>query len=264
MTAHPIPPPGWYDDPAGSDQERYWEGSRWTRNLRQRPAPVVVRQHTHAEPQQAVTLPQAPVTPQPYPGSPGRHYRMIRTTEDGVPLAGFAVRALATLVDTVLMSAIGALVGWPYLLRAWRGFLAAWRWMLDNPGQALQIDHFDYNVPATIVQLLVMGVSFVVQAVLVRVAGGTIGQLLFGLRVVPAEQGRTRRVPWQVSITRSAVWLAIMAASLVVLVPLMVSYLRPLWHPRLQTWHDSLARTQVITTRGPLARAVLGAGPTRN
>lgn len=25
---------GWYPDPAGSDKERYWDGSRWTRNLR--------------------------------------------------------------------------------------------------------------------------------------------------------------------------------------------------------------------------------------
>lgn len=30
---------GWYPDPAGSDRERYWDGSRWTRNLRTPPEP---------------------------------------------------------------------------------------------------------------------------------------------------------------------------------------------------------------------------------
>lgn len=30
---------GWYPDPAGSAKERYWDGTRWTRNLRNPPEP---------------------------------------------------------------------------------------------------------------------------------------------------------------------------------------------------------------------------------
>lgn len=32
-TAH-TPPPGWYDDPAGSAQLRWWDGAQWTEHLR--------------------------------------------------------------------------------------------------------------------------------------------------------------------------------------------------------------------------------------
>ncbi|MCB1254927.1 MAG: DUF2510 domain-containing protein, partial [Austwickia sp.] len=31
------PPPGWYDDPAGSALLRYWDGSSWTDRLADRP-----------------------------------------------------------------------------------------------------------------------------------------------------------------------------------------------------------------------------------
>jgi hypothetical protein len=31
--APPAVPPGWYPDPAGSAQQRYWDGTRWTEHL---------------------------------------------------------------------------------------------------------------------------------------------------------------------------------------------------------------------------------------
>ncbi|KQV07052.1 DUF2510 domain-containing protein [Leifsonia sp. Root112D2] len=31
-----TPPPGWYDDPAGSSQLRWWDGTQWTQHLRAR------------------------------------------------------------------------------------------------------------------------------------------------------------------------------------------------------------------------------------
>ena len=31
---------GWYPDPTDPDQERYWEGSRWTHNVREPVEPV--------------------------------------------------------------------------------------------------------------------------------------------------------------------------------------------------------------------------------
>ena len=37
-SATDLAPFGWYPDPAGSDQMRWWNGKRWTNNLeRQRP-----------------------------------------------------------------------------------------------------------------------------------------------------------------------------------------------------------------------------------
>ena len=38
------PPPGWYDDPRGSDRERWWDGIVWGEQTRRRaPAPTPVR-----------------------------------------------------------------------------------------------------------------------------------------------------------------------------------------------------------------------------
>lgn len=293
-----MPQPGWYDDPGGSTQERYWEGTRWTKNLRDRPAPLPgtgkqSAAHEH-QPAPRQSAPQHQPSPRPGPGMTPRQlppqgggapqqygppgpgprpgpvvghpgqapvaYKMVRTTEDGVPLAGFWQRALATLIDAVLMSIIGGLLAWPYLVRAWNAYNQVIDWMLANPGRTVAFSDYDYTTPATLVQFAILGVSFLTQVVLVRFFGGTLGQLLLGLRVVPAEKGLTRRVGWNTSLLRSGVWLAIMAATQVVLFPLMISYLRPLWHPRLKTWHDSVANTQVITTRGAFARSVLARG----
>lgn len=284
MTDQPHPQPGWYDDPGGSSQERYWEGTRWTKNLRDRPAPIpgvgkstegTIRVPQSASPMsrggdanltQRGTMPPpqgpgAPYTPGAVPGryppQPQGAYKMVRTTADGVPLASFWSRVAATIVDTILMSLIGGLIGWPYLVRAWNAYTQIFDWMLANPGQTVDFTDYDYATPASMVQFAILGVSFVVQVLMVRFFGGTIGQLLMGLRVVPSEKGLTPRVSWNTSLMRSAIWVAIMAASQAVLFPAVISYLRPLWHPRLKTWHDSLAHTQVITTRGEFAKSVL-------
>lgn len=195
--------------------------------------------------------------PGTYPPQSPIAYKMVRTTEDGVPLAGFWQRALATLIDVVLMSLIGGLVAWPFLVRVWRSLEQMMAWSLDNPGAAVPVQDYDYLTPFSAVQYVILAISFVSQVLLVRFFGGTVGQLLLGLRVVPSEKGLTRRVSWNTSLLRSGIWLAVMAASQVVLFPAVISYLRPLWHPRLKTWHDSMAGTQVITTRGPFAQSVL-------
>lgn len=273
MTQQPLPQPGWYDDPGGSNQERYWEGTRWTKNLRERPDPIP---GPDGDDRRAVVTSPAPA-PQPPAGmaqrgamSPPQYrpvpaptapapvgFKMVRTTQDGVPLAGFGIRALATAIDWVVMGVLGALLAWPWSVRVARSFEQMMAWSWANPGVVVPVQDFDYLTPFSIVQYVTVGACFVAQVLLVRLLGGTLGQLLLGLRVVPGEKGLVARVSWRTSLLRSAVWLAIMTISLSVLVPILFSYLRPLWHPRLKTWHDSVADTQVITTRGAFAQSAL-------
>ena len=262
-----APPPGWYPDPAGSEQERYWEGTRWTKNLRdaqedptvelKASEPVAVRPDPHTQVRPGTTPPpprppgtggaghfQAPI--HPYPMAVGKP----RVTADGVPLAAYWKRVVATLIDWVLTSLLGVLVGWSYARRAWNGFKEFFAWSMDNPGVWNDGSQFDYAVPASNLMMVVALVAFATQLPLVAKLGGTIGQVVMGLRVVPAGHGRTQRVSWATSLRRSAAWLAIHLTSMFLFfLPQLVSYLRPLWHPGRQTWHDSLAHTQVIDAR---------------
>ena len=48
-------PPGWYADPAGSPQSRWWDGTRWTEHLQAPAAPAY-----QAQPQAPAYQPQAP------------------------------------------------------------------------------------------------------------------------------------------------------------------------------------------------------------
>jgi Protein of unknown function (DUF2510) len=55
-------PAGWYPDPAGSTAKRWWDGSRWTDQLRQDeapPAPPSFGNYVHAEFRSVTPLPTA-------------------------------------------------------------------------------------------------------------------------------------------------------------------------------------------------------------
>jgi uncharacterized RDD family membrane protein YckC len=125
-----------------------------------------------------------------------------------------------------------------------------------------------YQMPAVPVQLAAdvqrlgfaqVGVYLVYSLVFLTTWGATIGMRLLGLKVVPAPPLGDRptppgavlapddKLPWGRAVVRSVVWAGFFLP-LFVLAQLL-NCLRPLWHPRRQTFHDSLARTVVIRRR---------------
>ncbi len=68
---HQLPPAGWYPDPAGTEQERWWGGVDWTDHLQPVVAPNALPPSAYENPfasEQSVETPAEPVVYQPMGG----------------------------------------------------------------------------------------------------------------------------------------------------------------------------------------------------
>ena len=225
-------PSGWYPDPANGAQERYWDGWQWSRNTRPR---------AHS----------APPRISPYQSGPPQ---AGARTADGAPLAGWWWRALAIVIDNVILGAVGAIVLAPIYLR----FLRAMSEAIAGAARAAQAGQpTPPLVPTDLLsasdQLIVTGVT-VALALLYIVAflrwkGATPGKLVCGLRVVPVDHGLSRApLPWQTVVIRAAIWVLPGLFSLLAVITV-IDALFPLWNPKRQALHDLAARTQVVALR---------------
>lgn len=268
-----LPPAGWYTDPGGSGRERYWEGTRWTKNLRDAASTPdwVDKQQANtppvADPAPVADSPRSPEgfaersVSSPLAPPPGAEAIRLRPgvarTGDGVPLASFLLRAAATALDFVVVVILGTLVALPYVTRIMSSLLRAQR---EGAGTT-DMAGYDYATPLLITQLITLGVAFVSQVLLVKFFGATVGQLVMGLRVVRVGEGLAEPgLGWLTSLKRSLVWLAIAVISVWALwLPMAFNYLRVLWTPRQQTLHDLFSGTQVITVRDSESEALFRA-----
>ena len=173
-------------------------------------------------------------------------------TDDGVPLAGWWLRVGAFLLDSLLVGAVAAALGWPYIRRI---IEASQLFINDSIEAANSSTGAVTSVPVwtdydlvnpmngfTLVQLLVLLAYLVVCYGLLS---GTLFQRAFGMRVVPTGRGLASRLGWVQSAARALIF------SLVTIVPLLpyLSYLMPLWSAKKQTLHDMVAGTQVVKRR---------------
>ena len=98
--------PGWHPDPVPPQPGqppllRYWDGARWTEHTAPAQTPAATQQYA------------APA----YPGSYGTAYAGVKppaTTPDGVPLAGWWGRALALIIDGLLVGVVAGIIAFPW------------------------------------------------------------------------------------------------------------------------------------------------------
>ena len=247
-------PGGWYPDPLDLARERYWDGWQWSRNTRESDVPPAYRQ-AHAAPVAPQPGPYGAGPATPYvtgPGAPAS--RQASATADGVPLAGWWWRALAGLIDALLVGTVSGLLTLPF----YRDLIGAFRTFWDA---ALRAAQTGAPAPATpnfaammtggdqvLVMLVTFAVGMAYHLPLLRVRGATLGLMACGLRVVPLDEGRSpARLTWSCVLVRALLWVLPGALSLRILT--VADVLLPLWHPKRQTLHDLAARTQVIKTR---------------
>jgi uncharacterized RDD family membrane protein YckC len=225
-------PSGWYPDPASAAQERYWDGWQWSRNTRPR---------AHSTPQ--------PVSP--YRPSPSR--ATVRTA-DGVPLAGWWWRALAVIIDSLILAVVGAILLAPIYLRFIRAMseaiaAAARAARAGQPSPALTPTDLLSARDQLLVTGVTVGLALAYTVMFLRWKGATPGKLVCGLRVVPVDQGLSRaRLPWQTVLVRAAIWVLPGLFSLLAVITV-IDALFPLWNPKRQALHDLVARTQVVAVR---------------
>lgn len=258
-------PGGWYADPAKPGQERYWDGWQWTRNVREGQAPPQqgVQQQWQQPPQQWDqgqwnNQPQQWQQPQQgwqQPG-PGYYYQGQPgpVTADGVPLAGWWWRVLATIIDSVLLyfvtQFILAVSGLSAAMGTVSNELAAYiTELLDVGGQPdlRYMMQVIYSSPVFWgIFVVSIAVAVVYSALMLRFTGATVGKLACGLKVVRTGQGRsTEKLPWRVAILRPLSQKLMEQINLLAL----IDVLFPLWDSKRQSLHDKAASTQVVKIR---------------
>ncbi|HHV21680.1 MAG TPA: RDD family protein [Propionibacterium sp.] len=237
-------PGGWYADPVDEQRERYWDGWQWTRNVRPRAG---------ARPVEPTSPTESPYGPGPAPyGAPGAGmvYRMVPTTADGVPLAGWWWRAAAAVVDYFLLSAVVQLISaiTPLGAGVARGQNAASAYFTEvlTTGGEMDFAFFlqQMNTPELIIVNVITTVLFIVySALMLRARGATLGKMLFRLRVVPVDEGTSAP-----GLAPAKAWVRPAVTELLSLIPFasLVDYLFPLWDRKKQTLHDKIVRTQVV------------------
>ena len=227
-------PPGWYADPQSppglAPGVRWWDGQRWT---------------DHAHPAVHATVP---------PAAPSSKF----STPDGEPLAGWGIRFGAYIIDAVIVSAVAAIIGAPFVAKIVNAYGDLFRDSIHaaETGSARpnQMDVYS-QIWLPLIGLVVVSIvlNFIYQVGFLRWRAATPGKLMLGLRVRLREQPGP--LEWSTILRR---WVSQFGPNLLSLVPFLgliaglypwVDGLWPLWDERRQALHDKFARTNVVKTR---------------
>ena len=176
-------------------------------------------------------------------------------TPDGQPLSGWWRRVGATLLDSVLTSAVGMALAWPWLSEIGRAYGDLIRLISESArtgGPLPDTDAFTARIadPMQVVVLILWGVQLVYGVGFLKAFAATPGKMLLGLEVRLRE--RPGPLPWGTVLLR---WFTQNAGILLRVVPVipvffslyaLLDVLWPLWDGKRQALHDKAARTNVV------------------
>lgn len=273
----PLPDAGWYPDPRERGRERRWDGTAWTDETRTaQPRPVVVaepvaqpvaptpqpaapRPTTPTQPgfdpfapvgfgapapRQQPQAPQAPYGPQaPHPSQPASQPR-----PGGIALASFGRRVLACLLDSLIVQVVVSLCTIPIYLKyvePMREIFAKLAGGADPNEMATAMVELISDTDALLVTGIGFAVWFVYGGIMLSWLGATVGYLAAGIRLRDVNGGK---VPAGRAWGRSFGWalLELMGQLPLLLFVQVWSCVRMLWHPRRQTFPDTIAGTIVV------------------
>jgi uncharacterized RDD family membrane protein YckC len=241
------PAPGWYPDPHVPKQMRWWDGSSWTDDTYERTIPL------EAGPAPAPrTGPPAQSAARGTPWAGQSTTMVAARTEDGVPLAPWGWRALARIVDAVIVNVLALAVAFPATADVFRVFSE----QVSGSLQSAQSSAADAGSWVTdprlvkafgVITLVEIVVSLVYEVSFLLWRQATPGKLMVGLRVRPWQPGA--RLTPNVVARR---WLASEGASSIPNIGLLYYIFDVLWplrDPRRQALHDKFAGTCVVRGR---------------
>lgn len=170
-------------------------------------------------------------------------------------MAGWWARALAVVIDAVLVGLVAAMVAMPIYLRMAESIGAYFRESFRAAEQGLPLppEPDISTIISTTDQLILVGVSFLLHtlylALFLRWRGATPGKLIVGLRVVPVDQGRSQqKLAWSTVFIRALCW-TVPNLNAVLFVLRVIDIVLPLTNPKKQAMHDLAAKTQVVRVR---------------
>ncbi|MDO5093125.1 MAG: RDD family protein [Propionibacteriaceae bacterium] len=208
------PSAGWYPDPAGSGDERYWDGESWSQ----------------------VTRPAT--RPHPTP---------TRSAADRAAYAGWWRRAAAYVLD-VLLAALPAWFAIAFFLpESFSQGLTAW-WndvLVAAQAGSTAVPEFPADVQRTlgIATLALVGLGWVYRTVFIAVWGATVGKMIVRIRVADLTGKRPRPLA---AASRALVEMVLLLLPTVFALLLPINYLMPLFTLKKQALHDMVARTVVV------------------
>ncbi len=234
------PPAGWYPDPAGSGGQRYWDGGSWSQVTR--PVDGMAGGQPPQQQQTSVhsSYGQGSSTQNMAYGQAPHGQGMARQPV----LAGFWWRVLATILDGLVLALPLSLLQ-TLVLGNNNDLLAFWTtdYLTSMIEGTIPPPLPDGVLTALILSGIVTLLAYIAyRTVLVATHGGTVGQLITGLRVVLEDSPVTTKPSWGTSGLRAVT--AVVFQQIPVLN--LVDVLLMLGSSKKQTLHDRVARTIVI------------------